>query len=318
MIVVSGADGFIGSHVVENLDDDIVAVDYYGGRKQRFFNEKISLTLEPYDLLEWIENNKPSHVVHLGACTDTRIDDWAHMMRMNFEYSVQLWAKCGDAGVPMIYASSAATYGEGEMGWDDNLSPNTLTPLNCYGKSKNFFDIWASSSSGSSPRAPSPPTCVGLKFFNVYGQNEIYKGPMASMISKGLLAARAHGKLRLFKSTKNGLADGEQKRDFVYVGDVVDVIQHFLKTPTTGIYNVGTGIARTFNDLARAVFDAIGIDGTIEYVDMPAEMPRTYQNHTCAKIDRLRKSGFSSQFVGLEDGSKLCAGHRLRGTGGAA
>lgn len=313
MIVVTGAAGFIGANLIESLNEDsvneIIAVDSIG-TSDRWLNLadlRFTEYVDRADLSKWIESSKAGHieaVVHLGANSDTTVRDFDHLYENNYRYSRQLWLECARIGVPFIYASSAATYGTMETGFDDSPSklPN-LRPINPYGYLKHLFDLWVLE------QKTSPKKWAGLKFFNVYGPREQHKGTMSSMVFHGARQARDAGAIRLFRSDREGVADGEQKRDFVYVGDVVKVIRHFLETDdVNGIYNVGTGEARTFNDLAAAVFSATNIEGNIEYIDMPENLKGRYQYYTQADIRRLRGTGYEEAFVGIELGVRLTLG----------
>jgi ADP-L-glycero-D-manno-heptose 6-epimerase len=242
-----------------------------------------------------------SAIVHLGACTDTGEFDEAYLAKMNLEYSKTLWNWCARQKVPFVYASSAATYGAGELGYDDDdaLTPR-LKPLNPYGESKRAFDEWAF---GEEKRGNAPPSWAGFKFFNVYGFGETHKEKMASVILHAYRQILATGGAKLFQSHKAGIADGEQKRDFIFVEDVVDVLFFALEKPIRrGVYNLGTGQARTFLDLVRATFRAMGKPEKIEFIPTPESLRERYQYFTEAKMDRLRREGYTTAFTSLEDG----------------
>jgi ADP-L-glycero-D-manno-heptose 6-epimerase len=243
----------------------------------------------------------PHAIVHLGACTDTREQNIEYLARVNIRASQDLWRYATEARVPFIYASSAATYGGGERGYDDDetLIPS-LTPLNPYGDSKQQFDLWALD---QERRGEHPPAWCGLKFFNVYGFGERHKGPMASVVLHAYDQIEATGQVRLFKSHRPGVADGHQSRDFILVDDVVDVLVWLVAQPVArGIYNLGTGRARTFLDLAKAVFGALGRPDRIEFIDTPQDVRRHYQYFTEARMSRLRSAGYVRPFTTLEEG----------------
>lgn len=288
MIAVTGAAGFIGSNLAHRLaadGADLLLVDHpltaakaanlVGLRRFRFAEHDQFLK----DLEGW--RLRPNAIFHLGACSATTETDWAYLQRNNVEYSQRLWQWCTRERVPFIYASSAATYGDGSLGFNDTHNPNTLAPLNLYGKSKNVFDIWALA------QPSTPPRWAGLKFFNVYGPRESHKGRMASMVFHSVRQIQATGRVRLFRSTDPAYADGGQLRDFVHVDDC---IQHMLALAEVehagGLFNSGTGQARSFNELARAVFAAMNLPEQIEYIDMPADLARQYQNFTQAVMTK--------------------------------
>jgi ADP-L-glycero-D-manno-heptose 6-epimerase len=241
-------------------------------------------------------------VVHLGANSDTTASDGDEVLRSNFKLSLMLLDWCTQARTPFIYASSAATYGDGSAGFDDDGSPaalKRLAPLNLYGWSKHLFDQVVAERAARS--APLPPQWAGLKFFNVFGPNEYHKGAMQSVVAKMFPDAAAGRRVALFKSHREGIADGEQKRDFIYVDDAVAVMQWLLATPrVSGIFNVGTGEPRSFRDLVTALFNAIGRTPDITYVDMPEAFCDRYQYFTRAEMDRLRRAGFNAGFTPLE------------------
>ncbi len=306
MVVITGAAGFIGSCLIGFLNEqgitDIVAVD-------RFRNPEKKPNLEGKDVAEQVEreafhdwlskhHSRVNFVFHLGARTDTGETNPEIFERLNTGYSQKLWTLCALCAIPLLYASSAATYGMGDQGFDDShaLIPS-LKPLNLYGKSKNDFDKWAL------VQQQQPPFWAGIKFFNVYGPNEYHKGRMASVIFHAYHQAKKTGMIKLFRSHRADYKDGEQVRDFVYVKDVMEILYHFFtQKPASGIYNAGTGQARTFNDLAKAVFNALGKKANIEYVDTPADIRESYQYFTEAKISRLRNTGYIEPFTSLEKG----------------
>jgi len=309
--LVTGAAGFIGARFVEaaaRAAERLVCVDFVRPGRDTFserpehrglaFGERVDV-----DALEaWLAKNggDVGAIVHLGACTDTMELDEAVHEKLNVAYSKMLWRFATEARVPMVYASSAATYGDGERGYDDDEKALTsLAPLNPYGWSKHRFDLWALEEERA---GRAPPSWAGFKFFNVYGFGERHKGRMASVILHGYDQIRRTGKVRLFKSHREGFGDGEQKRDFVYVEDVVDVLRFALGGVKRGVFNLGTGQARTFADLARATFAAMGRAPDIEYIDMPEELRARYQYFTQARMQRLRATGYAAPFTSLEDG----------------
>lgn len=316
MIVVTGAAGFIGSRLVELLSKDrvpVASVDdppAFDSRPEHAgieFGERVA----PDDLLAWLERVQPplAAIVHLGACTDTRETDRAYLTRVNLEYSQRLWRFCSTAGVPLIYASSAATYGDGALGYDDDeaLIPR-LRPLNAYGDSKQQFDVWALAQERAGVH---PPHWAGLKFFNVYGYGERHKGAMASVVLHAFDQISATGRMRLFRSHRPDVADGHQARDFICVDDVVAVLRDLAVRPTErGIFNLGSGRARTFLDLTRAVFDALGRPERIEYIDTPEDVRRHYQYFTEARMARLQAAGYAEMLTPFEEGVRRYV-HRL-------
>lgn len=315
MIVVTGAAGFIGSVTAARLAGGgrgpVVAVDAFGEapdtRRIGGYLSRIETAaqVDRDELPAWLAKEGPAvkAIVHLGACSDTTATDRAFMMRNNLEYTKTLWRWCTQARVPFLYASSAATYGDGSAGYDDEADPARLKPLNLYGESKHLFDLWALQESDT------PPRWAGFKYFNVYGPNEGHKGRMASVALHAWKQVKETGRVRLFKSHREGIPDGGQKRDFVYVADAVDATLHFLDAPASaaapnGLYNVGTGQARTFADLAKAVFAALGLAPKIEYFDMPEDLRAQYQYFTQAAVAKLRRAGFTRPFRSIEEGVK--------------
>lgn len=312
--LVTGAAGFIGARFAESCFQRgiaVVSVD-----KAAYFLERVEHAGVPFGtivdrdvLFEWLGHDVQSRdmtaIVHLGACARTTELDREFLRRNNVEYSQKLWRYAASRGIPMIYASSAATYGAGEHGYDDDETAMArLKPLNPYGESKWLFDQWALAEDREGRR---PAGWVGLKFFNVYGLGERHKGPMASVVLQGVDQIRAQGFLNLFQSHKPGIAHGHQARDFIWVRDVVDVL-HFCVTralsdaTTRGIYNLGTGRARTFLDLARAVFAALGRPEDIRFIPTPAVLRERYQYFTEARMERLRALGYTAPFTPLEEG----------------
>ena len=317
MIVVTGAAGFIGSCMIKRLLDagyaDVLAVDDFSrpDKAPNLEGKQTCGQVHRLNFLRWLERHhaEVDAVIHLGARTDTTEMNTAVFDELNLEYSRGLWMLCAGFQVPLLYASSAATYGLGEMGYSDNhaLIPQ-LKPLNPYGQSKQDFDVWVleqvAKSSLAAQTAPStPPFWAGFKFFNVYGPNEYHKGRMASVILHTARKIKATGAMQLFRSHRPDFADGQQSRDFIYVKDLVDVLLFFLeKKPVNGIYNLGTGKARSFLDLAKGTFEAMHLEPNISFVDTPADIRDTYQYFTQADMGKLRAAGYHEPFYGLEAG----------------
>lgn len=288
MIIVTGGLGFIGRNLVRKL------------RKQGRFVVILDTKIESLDSIYiWLTTNARDIecIYHLGAITDTTIMNSVLFGEYNLFSSMFIWNLCTEYQIPLVYASSAATYGDGEQGFDDEKSIKILQPLNPYGESKHLFDLW------NELEEKTPPNWYGLKFFNVYGYGEADKGKMASVVFHTYNQVNNTGEMKLFKSHNLNFGDGEQLRDFVYVDDVVDVCIFMMENlPQSGIYNVGTGKARSFNDLSKAVFNCLGICEKISYIDTPIEIRDKYQYFTQAKIDKLRKIGYIANFHELEDG----------------
>ena len=308
-IVVTGAAGFIGSCLTGCLNekgfDQLILVDEFSrlDKADNLEGKKFIYRIERDDFFNWLEERKPKidFVFHLGARTDTTEFDYAVHQRLNLEYSQQVWDYCMMMQVPLVYASSAATYGSGELGYSDNHElPFLLEPLNAYGISKNEFDKWAIRQHSH------PPFWAGLKFFNVYGPNEYHKGRMASVIWHAYNQIQQNGTVKLFKSHRPDFRDGQQLRDFIYVKDILKVcywlLENFGKMPESGLFNLGTGKARSFEDLVRATFSGAGIPAQIQYIDMPEDIREKYQYFTEARMDKLRHSGYTEPFYSLEAG----------------
>ena len=309
MIVITGAAGFIGSCLVARLNEagynDLILVDDFSRLdKIRNLEGKIfSQKVERSEFHDWLrkEHRFVQFVFHIGARTDTTEFRKEIFDELNVRYSQEVWNNCVEFGLPLVYASSAATYGAGELGYsDDHAIVSKLHPLNPYGDSKLQFDVWAL---GEERAGRTPPAWSGFRFFNVYGPGERHKGKMASVVLHAFDQIRSGGEVTLFRSHKPGIADGEQKRDFVYVDDVVDVLDFALRAPLArGIYNLGTGTARTFLDLVRATFRSSGAPERIRFVDTPEAIRERYQYFTEARMDRLRAAGWTRPFTSLEDG----------------
>ncbi|MDQ3050723.1 MAG: ADP-glyceromanno-heptose 6-epimerase [Bacteroidota bacterium] len=306
MIIVTGAAGFIGSCLVGKLNQegffDIVAVDdfSFAEKENNLVGKKISGKIERTVFHEWLSKNHKlvQFIFHIGARTDTTEFDIEIFNQLNLEYSKKVWKDCVKYGLPLVYASSAATYGSGEHGYDDlHDSIPKLHPLNPYGDSKNDFDIWALN------QKQKPYFWAGLKFFNVYGPNEFHKGRMASVIFHAFNQILETGGVKLFRSHRPEFDDGKQLRDFIYVRDVVDVCFYLMThRKNSAIYNLGTGKARSFVDLATATFKALNKPATINFIDIPADIRDNYQYFTEAKMEKLRKAGYDKPFTSLEEG----------------
>ena len=308
-LLVTGAAGFVGARFVEMCRErgpvDIIAVDEPGHFADRPEHAGIDFgTIVPRDaLFEWLDRRRLSlsGIVHLGACTDTTMMDLTVLRERNVLYSQRLWQYATTQAVPFVYASSAATYGDGAFGYDDDESLiRRLRPLNPYGDSKQIFDEWVLE---QEELRSTPPAWSGWKFFNVYGFGERHKGRMASVVLHAYEQIQRDGVVRLFRSHRPEIADGFQARDFVDVSDVLNVLWFAVTTPVQrGIRNLGTGCARTFLDLARAVCRATNHDETISYIDIPPSLRSQYQYFTEARIERLQSLGYDAEFRSLEAG----------------
>jgi ADP-L-glycero-D-manno-heptose 6-epimerase len=306
MIIVTGAAGFIGSYLIQRLNQDnfnaIIAVDKFDNeeKNKNLAGLKIKEKIDRDQFLSWLDSNNETveFIFHIGARTDTTEFDAALLNKLNTQYTKDIWASCCNYQIPLVYASSAATYGLGELGYDDDESKIAqLKPLNPYGQSKQDFDVWALA------QPEKPFFWAGLKFFNVYGPNEYHKGRMASVIWHAYNQITKTGKMKLFKSHNPDYKDGEQMRDFIYVKDVAEVcmfLMHHRKN--SGIYNLGSGTARTFLDLTKAVFKALNKPEVIDFVDTPADIRDKYQYFTEAKMEKLKGIGYSRKFTDLENG----------------
>jgi ADP-L-glycero-D-manno-heptose 6-epimerase len=308
MLLVTGGAGFIGSNLVAALNadgrSDVVVNDTLGiGEKWRNLQKRqIADFVPPAALFQWLQGRKLDAVIHLGANSDTMAKDGDEVIASNFRLSLALLDWCTKERTPFIYASSAATYGDGAAGFDDDGSEaalRRLVPLNLYGWSKHLFDLAVAERHASGKDLP--PQWAGLKFFNVFGPNEYHKGRMMSVLATVYDQARSGELVRLFKSYRPTIADGDQRRDFIYVDDVVSVIRWLLASPAvSGLFNVGTGQARSFRELIFALFRALGREPNIEYVDMPAALRNRYQYFTQASMRRLRAAGYNADFKPLE------------------
>jgi ADP-L-glycero-D-manno-heptose 6-epimerase len=312
-IVVTGAAGFIGSCMVQSLNEkgfeNLLLVDDFGieSKRKNWESKKYLEVLERHSFFDWLELHKPKIdlIIHLGARTDTTEFNYAIHEALNVEYSKSIWNYSVAHQIPLIYASSAATYGAGELGYnDDHTIVEKLKPLNPYGVSKNEFDKWALQQIGT------PIYWTGLKFFNVYGPNEYHKGRMASVIWHAVNQIKNKGIVKLFRSHRPDFKDGEQLRDFIYVKDLLKVIEWMCdsmlakswKSSNNGLYNLGTGKARSFYDLAEASFKGLDLNPNIEFIDMPLDLRETYQYFTEANMQKLRNAGYSNHFFTLEEG----------------
>jgi ADP-L-glycero-D-manno-heptose 6-epimerase len=321
-IIITGAYGFIGSCMVSYLNqqgfENLILVDEFDDEEKELnlLHKKYIVRVERENLFDWLLKEKPAvdFVFHLGARTDTTEFDYSIHQKLNVEYSQHIWNYCTINKIPLVYASSAATYGEGEYGYDDSHDVVAqLLPLNPYGISKNEFDKWVLH------QKELPPFWAGLKFFNVYGPNEYHKARMASVIFHSFNQIKDKGKVKLFKSHKDGFEDGEQLRDFVYVKDVVNVCNWLMENVSSelsvvskelpvhsplasGLYNLGTGSARSFNDLVKATFAGLDMEPVIEFIDMPEDIRDKYQYFTEAKMEKLKKAGYTKAFHSLEKG----------------
>ena len=306
MIIVTGAAGFIGSGLISRLNQDgfknIIAVDDFSKieKAENLEGKILKEKVERDELFQWLDQNNRDveFIFHIGARTDTTEFDKEIFDKLNVNYSKEIWNRCVAYQIPLVYASSAATYGLGEHGYDDNEALlSELKPLNPYGDSKNEFDIWALQ------QEKKPFFWAGLKFFNVYGPNEYHKGRMASVIFHAFNQIKATDKMKLFRSHNANFKDGEQMRDFIYVKDLIDVcifLMHHRKN--SGIYNLGSGQARTFKDLVTNTFIAMDKTPDISYVDTPVDIRDKYQYFTQANMSKLRSIGFTKPFTTLEDG----------------
>ena len=312
-IVITGAAGFIGSCMVQYLNEqgfeNLILVDDFGveTKRKNWEEKKFNCIVERISFFDWLEEKKPKvdFIIHLGARTDTTEFDYEVHRTLNYNYSIEVWNYCTANQIPLVYASSAATYGDGTLGYDDNHEIiDKLQPLNPYGVSKNEFDKWALQQTNQ------PPFWAGLKFFNVYGPNEYHKGRMASVIWHSFNQIKNDGVVKLFKSHRADFKDGQQLRDFIYAKDIVKVIDWLMNEmlqeswtyQKNGLYNLGTGKARSFEDLVKATFSALDLQPNIEYVDMPLDIRDKYQYFTEANMQKLKKAGYTEKFYSLEEG----------------
>src|SRR5215470_2326033 len=309
MLLVTGGAGFIGSNVVAALNDsgraDVAVCDVLGheGKWRNLAKRQLADFVPPSELMAWLDGRKLDAVIHLGAISETTATDGDLVIETNFRLSLRLLDWCTAHATPFIYASSAATYGDGGAGFSDDPSLaalKALRPMNLYGWSKHLFDLAIAERVARGEKLP--PQCVGLKYFNVFGPNEYHKGAMASVLARRFDDIKAGRVVQLFKSHREGIADGDQRRDFIYVDDVVRVVMWLLATPkVSGLFNVGTGKARSFRDLILAAYAALGTAPNIQYIDMPEQIRGSYQYFTESEVERLRAAGYNGGFTALED-----------------
>jgi ADP-L-glycero-D-manno-heptose 6-epimerase len=308
MLLVTGGAGFIGSNVVASLDEaggDVAVNDILGsdGKWRNLGKRRLADVVPPADLFRWLDGRRLDAVIHMGANSDTTARDGDAVMESNFRLSLRLLDWCTETRTPLIYASSAATYGDGAQGFDDDNAPaalRRLRPMNLYGWSKHLFDLAVIDRVRKGAKLP--PQWAGLKFFNVFGPNEYHKGEMMSLVAKRFDDAKAGKPVVLFKSHRPGIGDGEQRRDFICVDDAVSVVRWLIDTPKVcGIYNVGTGKAESFRDLISAMFAALGRAPDITYADMPESIRDSYQYFTQASVENLRRAGYNAGFTPLAE-----------------
>jgi ADP-L-glycero-D-manno-heptose 6-epimerase len=313
MLLVTGGAGFIGSNIVAALNDagraDVVVSDLLGhdSKWRNLAKRQLADVVPPPELMDWLQGRKLDAVIHMGAISDTTATDGDLVIETNFRLSLRLLDWCTATATPFIYASSAATYGDGTQGFSDAPSLSALKklrPMNLYGWSKHLFDLAVAERVARHGKLP--PQCAGLKFFNVFGPNEYHKGTMASVLARRFDEVKSGRPVPLFKSHREGIADGDQRRDFIYVDDVVRVVMWLLATPSvSGLFNVGTGNARSFKDLILSAYAALGTRPNIQYIDMPVEIRGSYQYFTQSEVDRLRGAGYNGGFTALEDAVAL-------------
>jgi ADP-L-glycero-D-manno-heptose 6-epimerase len=309
MLLVTGGAGFIGSNIVAALNDagrtDVAVCDLLGdsGKWRNLAKRQLADIVPPAELLAWLDGRKVDAVIHMGAISETTATDGDLVIETNFRFSMRLLDWCTAHSVPFIYASSAATYGDGGQGFADDPSLaalKTLRPMNLYGWSKHLFDMAVIERASRGDKLP--PQWAGLKFFNVFGPNEYHKGTMMSVLARRFDDIKAGRTIELFKSHRDGIADGDQRRDFIYVDDVVRVVMWLLATPSvSGLFNVGTGKARSFKDLMLSAYAALGLKPDIRYIDMPVSIRDSYQYFTESEVDRLQGAGYNGGFTALEE-----------------
>ena len=309
MLLVTGGAGFIGSNVVAALNDsgraDVAVCDVLGhdGKWRNLAKRQLADIVPPAQLMDWLKGRRLDAVIHLGAISETTATDGDLVIETNFRFSMRLLDWCTAQATPFIYASSASTYGDGAQGFADDPSIaalKTLRPMNLYGWSKHLFDMAVAERAAKGEKLP--PQWAGLKFFNVFGPNEYHKGAMMSVLTRRFDDIKAGGVVELFKSHRDGIADGDQRRDFIYVDDVVRVMMWLMATPSvSGLFNLGTGHARSFKDLMLAAYAALGTAANIRYIDMPLSIRDSYQYFTQSDVDRLQRAGYNGGFTTLEE-----------------
>ncbi|MBW7971556.1 ADP-glyceromanno-heptose 6-epimerase [Bradyrhizobium sp. BR 10289] len=319
MLLVTGGAGFIGSNIVAALNDagraDVAVCDVLGsdGKWRNLAKRRLADVVPPTDLAAWLQGRKLDAVIHMGAISETTATDGDLVIETNFRLSTRLLDWCTAQATPFIYASSAATYGDGDSGFADDASLGALKklrPMNLYGWSKHLFDLLVVERLARGQKMP--PQWAGLKFFNVFGPNEYHKGSMMSVLARRFDDVKSGKTVQLFKSHREGIADGDQRRDFIYVDDIVRVIMWLLASNSvSGIFNVGTGKARSFRDLIVAAYDALGAAPKIEYIDMPMQIRNSYQYFTQASVERLHGAGYNGGFTSLEDAVSTYVGNFL-------
>jgi len=311
MLLVTGGAGFIGSNAVASLGEaggDVAVNDSLGsdGKWRNLQKRRLADFVPPADLFRWLDGRRLDAVIHMGAISDTTARDGDVVMESNFRLSLRLLDWCTETRTPLIYASSAATYGDGAQGFDDDNAPAALArlkPMNLYGWSKHLFDLAVIERAAKGAKLP--PQWAGLKFFNVFGPNEYHKGEMMSLVAKRFDDVKAGRPVTLFRSHRAGIADGEQRRDFVFVDDAVAVVRWLLETPkVSGLFNVGTSKAESFRDLIGAMFAALRRAPDIQYVDMPVAIRDSYQYATQAPLENLRRAGYNAGFTPLAEAVK--------------
>jgi ADP-L-glycero-D-manno-heptose 6-epimerase len=309
MFLVTGGAGFIGSNIVAALNEagrsDVAVCDFLGheGKWRNLAKRQLADVVPPAELMDWLKTRKLDAVIHMGAISETTATDGDLVIETNFRLSMRLLDWCTTNGVPFIYASSAATYGNGDQGFRDEqtiAALKQLRPMNLYGWSKHLFDLALIERVARGEKMP--PQWAGLKFFNVFGPNEYHKGTMMSVLTRRFDDIKGGKTIQLFKSHREGISDGDQRRDFIYVDDVVRVIMWLLATSSVnGIFNVGTGHARSFRDLMVSAYTALGAKPNIEYIDMPEQIRGSYQYFTEADGEHLRRAGYNGGFTSLEE-----------------
>ena len=309
MLLVTGGAGFIGSNIVAALNDagraDVAVCDFLGheGKWRNLAKRQLADIVPPAELMAWLDSRRLDAIIHMGAISETTATDGDLVIETNFRLSMRLLDWCTANAVPFIYASSAATYGDGEQGFVDDTSLaalKTLRPMNLYGWSKHLFDLAVMERVAKGGQMP--PQWAGLKFFNVFGPNEYHKGTMMSVLARRFDDIRAGRVVQLFKSHRDGIADGDQRRDFICVDDIVRVVMWLLASRSVnGIFNVGTGHARSFRDLILSAYAALDAKPNIEYIDMPEQIRGSYQYFTQADVGNLQRAGYNGGFTPLED-----------------